>query len=71
MNGDEADHKATLRERIIQLKLEHHDLDVAISQLSGNPSVDQLQLVRMKKRKLQLKDAIRRLESQLIPDLDA
>lgn len=60
-----------LRQRIIELKLEHRDLDAAISQLSENIAVDQLQLVRLKKRKLQLKDAIRRLESQLIPDLDA
>lgn len=59
------------RQRIIELKLEHHDLDVAITRLSQDASVDQVQLVRMKKRKLQLKDAIRRLESELIPDLDA
>ncbi len=60
-----------IRQRIIDLKLEHHDLDVAITQLAENLAVNQLQLIRMKKRKLQLKDAIRRLESKLIPDLDA
>lgn len=59
------------RQRITDLKLEHHDLDVAITQLADNLAVNQLQLIRMKKRKLQLKDAIRRLESRLIPDLDA
>lgn len=59
------------RQHIVELKLEHHDLDVAITRLAQDSSVDQIQLVRMKKRKLQLKDAIRRLESQLIPDLDA
>ncbi len=60
-----------IRQHIIDLKLEHHDLDVAITQLADNLATNQLQLIRMKKRKLQLKDAIRRLESRLIPDLDA
>lgn len=60
-----------VREHIIQLKLEHHDLDVAIIRMAGDPRSDELQLTRMKKRKLLLKDSIARLESQLIPDLDA
>lgn len=60
-----------IREQIIQLKLEHHDLDVAIARLSEDPTSDELQVSRMKKRKLQLKDYIARLESMLIPDLDA
>ena len=60
-----------IREQIIQLKMEHHDLDVAISRLAEDPSSDELQVSRMKKRKLQLKDYIARLESMLIPDLDA
>jgi len=60
-----------VREQIIQLKLEHHDLDVAIGRLAMDPLSNELQISRMKKRKLQLKDYIARLESMLIPDLDA
>jgi len=60
-----------IREQIIQLKLEHHDLDVAIGRLATDPLSNELQISRMKKRKLQLKDYIARLESMLIPDLDA
>lgn len=60
-----------IKEQIIQLKLEHHDLDVAIGRLATDPTSDELQVSRMKKRKLQLKDYIARLESMLIPDLDA
>jgi len=56
---------------IADLREEHRDLDEAISRLSKDPSVDQLQLRRMKKRKLKLKDWIAYLESKLIPDLDA
>ena len=65
------DEQRKVREHIIQLKLEHHDLDVAISRLAADLRSDELQLSRMKKRKLQLKDYIARLESSLIPDLDA
>jgi hypothetical protein len=53
------------------LRLEHRDLDDAIARLSGDPACDQVLLTRMKKRKLQLKDAITRLQSRMIPDLDA
>lgn len=53
------------------LRLEHRDLDDAISRMSDDPSCDQIRLTRMKKRKLQLKDAISRLQSRMIPDLDA
>jgi len=56
---------------IADLRIEHRDLDEAISRLSRDHSVDQLQLRRMKKRKLKLKDWIAYLESKLIPDLDA
>lgn len=56
---------------IAELREEHRDLDEAIARLSEDPSVDQLRLRRMKKRKLKLKDWIAYLESQLIPDLDA
>jgi hypothetical protein len=57
---------------IAELREEHRDLDAAIARLSEDPSVDQLQLTRLKKRKkLKLKDWIAHLESQLIPDIDA
>ena len=56
---------------IAELRVEHRDLDEAIARLSEDPSVDQLRLTRLKKRKLKLKDWIANLESQLIPDLDA
>jgi hypothetical protein len=56
---------------ISELREEHRDLDEAIMRLSDDPSVDQLRIRRMKKRKLKLKDWIAYLESRLIPDLDA
>jgi hypothetical protein len=56
---------------IAELREEHRDLDEAIARLAVDPSVDQLRIRRMKKRKLKLKDWIAHLESQLIPDLDA
>ena len=59
------------RRRLAELRLEHRDLDEAILALSIAPYPDQLRLIRMKKRKLQLKDSIERLESSLIPDLPA
>lgn len=57
--------------RLVELKLEHRDLDEAIARLQADIDADELATKRLKKRKLQLKDAISRLESQLIPDLDA
>ena len=61
----------TYRTKLGQLRLEHRDLDEVITRLSQEPWVDQLQLRRLKKRKLYLKDMITRLESKLIPDIDA
>jgi hypothetical protein len=58
-------------EKLRQLRIEHRDLDEVISRLSLDLHIDQLQLKRLKKRKLLLKDQIARLESQLIPDLNA
>ncbi len=54
-----------------ELRLEHRDLDVAIDRLSLDTATDELQLKRLKKRKLRIKDQIAQLENQLIPDLDA
>ena len=50
---------------------EHRDLDLAINRMLQEPWQDQLLLRRMKKRKLKLKDWMARIESRLIPDLDA
>ena len=58
-------------ERLRQLRIEHRDLDDVISRLSMDFKVDELQMKRLKRRKLLLKDQIARLESQLIPDLNA
>ena len=58
-------------ERLRQLRIEHRDLDDVISRLSMDFEVDELQMKRLKRRKLLLKDQIARLESQLIPDLNA
>lgn len=60
-----------VRARIAELQIEHRDLDEAVARLAEDPWPDQLRITRMKKRKLQIKDAIARLESQLIPDLGA
>ncbi len=58
-------------EKLRQLRIEHRDLDEVISRLSLDIHVDELQMKRLKKRKLALKDQITRLESELIPDLNA
>ena len=57
--------------KIKELRLEHDDLDQVISRLADVPSVDDLQLRRLKKRKLFLKDHICHLEQQLVPDIRA
>jgi len=57
--------------RIELLRLEHSDLDAAIDALLAAPAVDQLQIARIKKRKLRLKDEIAQLEDLLIPDIIA
>jgi hypothetical protein len=56
---------------LAELREEHRDLDLAIKRMTEDPWQDQLQIRRLKKRKLKLKDWIARLESKLIPDLDA
>jgi hypothetical protein len=57
--------------RLVRLRQEHRDLDSAIEALRESPSSDQLQLARLKKRKLRLKDEIAQLEDQMIPDIIA
>ena len=63
--------KAQIRERLQVLEIEHHDLDDVIGRLARDPSLDRLQLQRLKKRKLVLKDQIQRLRARLIPDIIA
>ena len=60
-----------LHKEIAALEEEHRALDRHISELAHDPTVDQIELRRMKKRKLTIKDAVARLRSQLIPDLNA
>lgn len=61
--------KSLLLEKLHNLQVEHRDLDEVVLRLSKDAGVDQLQLVRLKKRKLVLKDAIAQLESKIIPDI--
>ena len=58
-----------IRKRLYELRLEHRDLDDAIEQLVATGTFEELKIKRMKKRKLQLKDAIARMEDRLIPDI--
>ena len=60
-----------LRKRLEALRIEHRDLDAAIDALTGAGSSDQLQIARLKKRKLRLKDQIALIEDSLIPDIIA
>jgi hypothetical protein len=60
-----------LRAKLAELRIEHRDLDDVISRLSDSSPFDQLQLRRLKKRKLVLKDMIAHIESQLLPDIIA
>jgi hypothetical protein len=62
---------AEISRQLIELRIEHRDLDAAIQRLSASQDSDELQLRRLKKRKLKLKDMIAWLENKLIPDLDA
>lgn len=60
-----------LRKRLAMLRTEHRDLDAAINALTDAGSADQLQIARLKKRKLMLRDQIAMIEDQLIPDIIA
>jgi len=58
-----------IRRRVVELKMEHRDLDAAIDHLVESGTFEELRIKRMKRRKLQLKDDIARLENTLIPDI--
>jgi len=60
-----------MRKRLEILRIEHRDLDAAIDALSAGGVSDQLQVARLKKRKLRLKDQIALIEDYLIPDIIA
>lgn len=60
-----------LRKKLAMLRTEHRDLDAAVDALRESGSTDQLQIARLKKRKLGLKDQIMMVENALIPDIIA
>jgi hypothetical protein len=60
-----------MRKRLAALRLEHRDLDAAIDALTAGGTRDQLQIARLKKRKLLLRDQIAMIEDYLIPDIIA
>ena len=62
---------AKITAQLVELRLEHRDLDAAIAKLTTDMSADELAIKRLKKRKLRIKDMVAYLENQLIPDLDA
>lgn len=63
------DERHQLLQELAELKQQHRSLDLAISELAEQLNSNQLEVSRLKKQKLRLKDAISRLESNLIPDL--
>ncbi|MFZ9479363.1 MAG: DUF465 domain-containing protein [Gammaproteobacteria bacterium] len=76
MTGDDDEDKVNRElfrnvEKLRQLRIEHRDLDEIITRLSMDIHVDEIQIKRLKKRKLMLKDQIERYGSSLIPDLNA
>lgn len=66
--GDDEDE---LREKLEELKREHRDLDDVVEKLMSHQPIDFLQMQRLKKRKLVLKDTIQKIESRLLPDIIA
>lgn len=62
---------SAIRHELAQLRQEHRDLDMAIDALQSQPRPDNLQIQRLKKRKLLLKDRISALEDKLLPDIIA
>ena len=67
--SDESD--VAIERRLAVLREEHQDLDAAVQALEDRPQPDMLQIARLKKKKLILKDRIMRLEDQLVPDIIA
>ena len=67
----EMNQEEELTERLVVLKAEHRDLDDAIHALATRTMPDMIQIQRLKKRKLQLRDEVAQLESKLLPDIIA
>ena len=66
-----AENETELRTHLARLRQEHRDLDVAIDALQDSPGADLIQVQRLKKRKLELRDRITFIEDQLTPDIIA
>ena len=71
MDNDNVDNIEALRRNLAELKSEHRDLDDVIAHIGETAPFDQVQIKRLKKRKLLLKDQIARIESKLLPDIIA
>ena len=71
MNSTDIEEQQILKARLHTLESEHRDLDNVIEQLSGDKPFDQLQLQRLKKRKLVLKDEMALVRSRILPDIIA
>ena len=71
MNDDEPLPEALLRAKLQELKIEHQDLNDSIHALEQLPLPDQIQMARLKRKKLSLKDQIIKIESELTPDIIA
>jgi len=69
MTDDES--PEALRQKLNDLHIEHRDLDEVLNRMAEDLHVDQLQIKRIKKRKLLLKDTIAKIESKLLPDITA
>jgi hypothetical protein len=65
------DEKTALKVKLIDLRTRHRELDEKIGKLTDEGAFDQIQVQRLKKEKLQLKDEIAEIESQLLPDIIA
>lgn len=71
MSQDKQDREDQLRVKLTELRSEHRDLDDVIARIGTEQPFDQLQIQRLKKRKLGLKDEILKIESELLPDIIA
>jgi hypothetical protein len=70
-SGLSEEERQAIREQVERLREEHRDLDAAIEALTLSGAADRLQLQRLKKRKLALRDRMQRLEDDLTPDIIA
>ena len=71
MSDEPTPDTGALRFRIADLRQQHQDLDAAVAALEGGSRPDQIQIARLKKKKLALRDQIKQLEDQLTPDIIA